>query len=140
MSDWVVEVRQRARNVCEYCRAPQAGFRRSFHMEHIVARQHGGRTESGNLALACWTCNLRKGPNLAGIDSETADLVALFHPRRDRWPDHFDIRQSRSASDALDIVGLTPIGRATAKLLDFNGGIRPSLRHDHWLEGLLIWK
>src|SRR5580692_12396034 len=46
----------------------KGAFRRGFHIEHIIARQHGGSTGLDNLAFACWTCNLKKGPNLSGID------------------------------------------------------------------------
>ena len=55
-------VRQRAGNCCEYCGLPQeseAFF--TFHIEHIVARQHGGGDGAENLALACYHCNLHKG-------------------------------------------------------------------------------
>jgi len=79
MSGLEEAVRQRARNRCEYCRIPQVAFRRGFHIEHIVARQHGGSTSLDNLALACWTCNLKKGPNLSGIDPATGIVTALFH-------------------------------------------------------------
>jgi 5-methylcytosine-specific restriction endonuclease McrA len=79
MSGPAEAVRQRARNRCEYCRIPQVAFRRGFHIEHIVARQHGGSTSLDNLALACWTCNLKKGPNLSGIDPATGIVTALFH-------------------------------------------------------------
>lgn len=77
------EVRRRAGHGCEYCRIPQVAFRRPFHVEHVVARQHGGTTELDNLAFACWHCNLKKGPNLAGIDPETGQTVLLFNPRKD---------------------------------------------------------
>jgi hypothetical protein len=70
-----------------------------FHLEHIVARQHGGRTASENLAWACHRCNERKGPNLTGIDPDTSAVVPLFHPRRDRWEEHF-------AWDKLTVVWL----------------------------------
>lgn len=42
-------VRQRARTHCEYCGLPQAAepfF--TFHIEHIVARQHGGTDDPEN--------------------------------------------------------------------------------------------
>ena len=58
-------------------------------MEHILARQHGGSTSLENLAFACWSCNLKKGPNLSGIDPETGHVAALFNPRKDSWPEHF---------------------------------------------------
>src|SRR5437016_3905081 len=38
-----------------------------FHVEHIVARQHGGSDTVENLALACPECNRHKGTNLTGI-------------------------------------------------------------------------
>lgn len=55
-------VRRRAGNRCEYCHLPQGAFRRGFHIEHIVARQHCGPTSLDNLAFACWSCNLKKVP------------------------------------------------------------------------------
>jgi hypothetical protein len=83
-------VRQRAGDVCEYWRLPQSASRFArFHIEHIVARQHGGASEPENLALACGYCNFHKGPNIAALDPEDGQLVALFHPRNDRWQEHF---------------------------------------------------
>ena len=46
-------VRQRAENRCEYCRLPEELGDVTFHVEHIVARQHQGGDELSNLALAC---------------------------------------------------------------------------------------
>jgi 5-methylcytosine-specific restriction endonuclease McrA len=62
---------QRAGDVCEYCRLPQtASPIVRFHVEHIIARQHGGATEPDNLAFACGHCNFHKGPNIAALDPE----------------------------------------------------------------------
>jgi hypothetical protein len=47
--------------------------------------------------------------------------VPLFHPRRDRWSEHF-------AWNDLVLVGLTPIGRATVELLAMNAWQRVELR------------
>ncbi len=66
-----------------------------------------------NLALACPDCNLRKGPNLTGIDPETREVTRLFDPRRDAWFDHFRY-------EGYNIVGVTSIGRTTATLLEMN--------------------
>src|SRR6266536_6455575 len=85
------EVRRRASSRCEYCLFPQDSFRQSFHIEHIVARQHGGPTELRNLALACLRCNWKRGPNLAGIDPDTGAISPLFNPRVDVWSHHFDL-------------------------------------------------
>lgn len=129
-------VRTRARQRCEYCLAPQAGFHRSFHIEHVIAKQHGGTDEVATLALACWECNFRKGPNLAGLDPESRSMVRLFHPRVDRWAEHFSLSHLDPAERRAEIGGLTPMGRATVRLLDFNGRLRPGLRYELWLEGL----
>jgi hypothetical protein len=115
-------VRRRAGNACEYCRIPQLATPLiSFHVEHIVSRQHGGSDDMGSLALACDRCNAYKGPNLTSVDPETRNLVALFNPRRDIWDHHFVLRGGY-------ISGLTPIGRATVRLLNMNAPRRVELR------------
>src|SRR5207248_165001 len=64
-------VRNRARNVCEYCRMPQALYPTvPFPIDHVISRQHGGLTILSNLAFACLHDNSHKGPNIAGIDPE----------------------------------------------------------------------
>src|SRR4051812_42403807 len=46
-------VRRRAGHACEYCRIPQdATPLISFHIEHIVSRQHGGSDEPSSLGRA----------------------------------------------------------------------------------------
>lgn len=61
-------VRHRAQGRCELCGISQANIAARFHVEHIIARQHGGTDEPSNLALACDRCNAFKGPNLSSID------------------------------------------------------------------------
>ena len=61
-------VRERAGGYCEYCGLPEGREPLPFHVEHIVARQHGEKDAEANLALACHYCNLQKGPNLSGLD------------------------------------------------------------------------
>ena len=114
-------VRSRAAHRCEYCRLPQEFSDLSFHIEHIVSRQHGGSNKPDNLALACPTCNFHKGPNLTGIDPTTSRVEPLFHPRRDSWSEHFACNDAR-------IVGKTPAGRTTAALLEINDAERLRLR------------
>jgi hypothetical protein len=110
------------RRAGEYCRLPQASSRFvRFHVEHIIARQHGGQSVEDNLALSCGYCNQHKGPNIAAIDPESGQLVPLFHPRRDRWSQHFTWNGSI-------LVGLTPLGRATTALLAINDWQRVELR------------
>src|ERR1051326_1120356 len=85
-------VRERAREICEYCHIPQFALPWArFQIEHIRARQHGGGDDASNLALACRNCNLYKGPNLSSVDSVTDRIVLLFNPRMDDWSEHFSL-------------------------------------------------
>ncbi len=120
-------VRRRAADRCEYCRIPQEATPFiPFHVEHVVARQHGRDDSPGNLALACDRCNAFKGPNLTSIDPESGDVVALFDPRKDEWSEHFRFENG-------EITGLTPAGRATVRLLNVNATRRVELRQQ-WIE------
>jgi hypothetical protein len=103
----------RANGCCEYCRLPQAYSVLSFEVDHIIARQHGGKSTEGNLALTCYYCNRYKGPNLSGIDPHTGKVVSLFNPRRQQWPRHFRWRDA-------ELIGRTACGRATIALLQIN--------------------
>jgi hypothetical protein len=111
----------RAGRACEYCRIREADDAYSFHVEHIIALKHGGSSQIDNLAFACQHCNLHKGPNLSGIDPISGEVVTLYHPRRDSWGAHF-------AFDEFRLVGLTPTGRATVRVLAMNDGDRVQLR------------
>ena len=116
------QARQRAGDRCEYCRLRQIHDPyHVFHVEHVVARQHRGTNDLENLAWACHQCNLHKGTNLASTDPDTNEVTRLFHPRRDRWENHFALGGSR-------IVGRTAIGRTTAWLLQMNAEERVELR------------
>jgi len=114
-------VRHRAAGRCEYCRLLESAHALPFHIEHIVARQHGGGDSPDNLALACDRCNLYKGPNLSAIDPVDGRIAHLFHPRNDSWDDHFRRRGAY-------IDGTTPSGRATVQLLRMNAPARLHLR------------
>ncbi len=96
-----------------------------FHVDHIVARQHVDEVSDDPqlLAWACSECNYHKGPSLISIDPESKEQAALFNPRRDDWSSHFTI-------DRGIIVGLTPTGRATARLLDKNAPRLVRLRRE----------
>lgn len=108
------QVRERAGRRCEYCHLPDwPPPLEPFHLEHITARQHGGKTTLDNLAWACHRCNRHKGPNLTGIDPDTQEIATLFHPRKANWAAHFMLR-------GIELVGLTPTGRATVVLLQMN--------------------
>lgn len=112
---------RRAAEACEYCLLPQSADELPFHIDHVIPRQHGGRSVGSNLALACYACNLRKGPNLTGRDPQTGKIVRLFDPRRHKWARHF------RWSDAT-LVGRTAIGRVTVVTLGINLQHRVELR------------
>jgi hypothetical protein len=65
-------VRERAGQRCEFCRLPDVADEWPFHVDHIVARIHGGDEHVDNLSWSCTQCNLHKGANLASIDPEVA--------------------------------------------------------------------
>ena len=123
-------VRQRAKNRCEYCLLSQDHSELTHHIEHIIAKQHGGSDDADNLALACHRCNLCKGPNVTGIDPDGKEIVALFHPRRDDWSQHF-----RFAGPQIE--GITASGRATVRLLMLNDARRCELRAELTARGEL---
>jgi hypothetical protein len=115
-------VRERAGRRCEYCLFHEEHLPLwPFHLDHIVAEQHRGSAILENLAWACQRCSLCKGTNLTAVDPDSARVVRLFNPRIDRWEEHF-------TEDGPRIVGLTPVGRATAWLLQMNSEERKELR------------
>ncbi len=117
-----IAVRRRAQDACEYCHLPQTASLLPLQVDHIIAGQHGGSDDEDNLCLCCIRCNLKKGPNLASVDSATGEVVRLFHPRQQRWSEHFSL-----AADG-HISGLTAIARATVQLLEMNDKDRVQLR------------
>ncbi len=122
-------VRQRAAGRCEYCHLPDFAIdSEDFHIEHIIARKHGGKSKMENLAWSCIFCNLYKGPNLTSFDPDTGKLTRLFHPRRDRWIEHFRLNGAR-------IQGLTAVGRTSVWLLEMNSEVLLHLRATLLREG-----
>ena len=118
------EVRERAAESCEYCGLSQIAVPAiRFHVEHILAHQHGGGDDLDNLALACPNCNWNKGPNMSARDPDTGGMEMIYNPRTQRWHQHFEFF-------GAEIRGLTPIGRATARLLRFNAPERLDVRKD----------
>jgi hypothetical protein len=111
----------RANDSCEYCKLSQAFDPLAFQIDHIIAVQHSGETVEANLALACYSCNCHKGPNIAGLDRPTNQVVRLFSPRTDVWSEHFAWR-------GAELLGLTPCGRVTVHVLAVNNEFRVALR------------
>jgi hypothetical protein len=117
------EVVERAGNRCEYCRLSQIGQEATFHIDHIIPRAAGGPTSSDNLALACVSCSLRKGAKQSAVDPESGLEVALFHPRRQLWNDHFQWH-------GVNIAPLTAVGRATEAALGMNRPVVLDIRQE----------
>lgn len=125
------QVWQRANGRCEYCRMPQEFDPLPFQIDHIIAQQHRGQTTLENLALSCLACNNHKGPNVAGVDPEQrgSEVVRLFHPRQDRWDNHFEW-------NGPILRGKTAIGRVTEYVLAVNLSYRIALRQALIEEGV----
>ena len=115
-------VRKRAGQRCEYCQLHQDQSPLvPLQIEHVIPKKHGGTDTEDNLALACIDCNLAKSSNLTGIDPDTGRVTVLFHPRTEKWPDHFEQR-------GLLILGKTDIGRTTVRVLNMNADEQLQLR------------
>ena len=98
----------RAGSRCEYCRLHQDEYEyQTFHVEHIIAKQHGGPDDPDNLCLACSECNWAKGPNLAGlIDGK------LYPPLCVPNPGAAELIQTRR--------GASRLGRPPRELVNFS--------------------
>jgi len=107
------EIHQRALGRCEYCLLSQEDAFFPHEPDHVIAEKHRGATTIENLALACFDCNRFKGSDIASIDPDTGNLVALFNPRTQKWNEHF------SLTGGL-IIALNPIASATVDLLKLN--------------------
>ncbi|MCB1122916.1 MAG: HNH endonuclease [Verrucomicrobiae bacterium] len=105
--------RERAAGLCEYCLFHESHAYFPFEIDHIISLKHGGETEPDNLALACFFCNRNKGSDIGSVLLPSREFIRFFNPRVDRWPEHFQLEEAF-------IQPLTPIGEATAKILDFN--------------------
>ena len=120
-------IANRAGNRCEYCQAPEQVFNFAFEVEHIEPRAGGGSDSLDNLALACESCNLYKAAATTGRDDLDDRDVPLYHPRMDRWAEHF-----RYDPESGMVVGLSATGRATASRLRMNSAFQLRARL-HWM-------
>ncbi|WP_088890091.1 HNH endonuclease [Leptolyngbya ohadii] len=115
MNPAYTEVAQRANHRCEYCQAPEVVFNFPFEVEHIIPLSRQGSNDEKNLALACRSCNLRKGNRISGLDPSSNTEVRFFNPRQDNWDEHFQV-----IPDSGEVIGRTPIGKTTAQCLEMN--------------------
>jgi hypothetical protein len=122
---------KRARNRCEYCISPMSHAIQAFNVEHIIPEAKGGTDDLDNLASACGGCNGHKYIKTHAFDPFDNQLVPLYHPRLMSWQAHFIW-----SDDYLEIVGISPTGRATVKALNLNRFGVVNLRRSLLLEGL----
>jgi hypothetical protein len=108
-------VARRAHHCCEYCRSQLRYSADPFSVEHIIPLSSGGDNGSANLALACQGCNGRKYTATSAVDPVSGEAGPLFHPRVDRWDEHFTW-----SADLAEIIGLSRVGRATIARLELN--------------------
>ncbi len=106
-------VYERAHGCCEYCLIPETAVLAVHEIDHIISQKHNGKSTPQNLALSCSLCNKLKGSDIASIDPDTEDIIALYHPRRDKWTEHFKLSDGK-------IISLTPTGNVMVRLLHFN--------------------
>lgn len=99
---------------CAYCRSPMAiGI--PMVVEHIIPLIAGGSSTLENLCLSCYRCNEFKGSRQTGQYADEPTPIALFHPRRQHWCDHFGWDTS-----GLVIQARTPHGEVTIATLHLN--------------------
>lgn len=108
-------VRNRARNLCEYCRSLMDYTGHEFTVDHIIPESKGGASTLDNLCLCCFWCNNYKHVRTSFGDPRTGRAVQLFNPRTEDWEHHF-----RWSSTFTRIIGRTACGRATISALRLN--------------------
>jgi HNH endonuclease len=81
----------------------------------VQPQSAAGSDKADNLALACRTCNKRRGNRLDGRDPDIGEVVPFFNPPRDRWTEHFIWAVTR-----VRIVWQASTGWVEVELLDLN--------------------
>jgi hypothetical protein len=100
-------------------RRPRGEFPRGPHCPKGGTRSDSCRQPGPRLRLVL----LRKEARRSAVDPTSGRKVALFHPRRQRWRDHFRWVGVR-------ILGLTPTGRATVSALRMNRPLTLAIREE----------
>lgn len=114
-------VAERANFLCEYCLTPAGLAPSPFSSEHIIPRSKGGTSAAENLAFSCQGCNGHKASKTNAADPVTRKPADLFHPRKQKWHDHFEWM-----ANGTGIEGKSSVGRATVGALQLN---RPGLKN-----------
>jgi hypothetical protein len=114
-----LQVAERAKHCCEYCKSLDTFSPNYFTIDHIIPEPLGGTDDLDNLAYACFLCNRLKSNKLNVYDAVSAAWFRLFDPRVQDWNEHFAWNE-----DLTTIIGLTATGRVTVDELQLN---RPKL-------------
>lgn len=109
------KVKDRAKQLCEYCLANSQFSWHPFPIDHIHPESKGGASTLENLANTCQNCNGGKYNKVKAYDPISKMLVPLFNPRTEEWNTHFQWND-----DSTHIIGITPKGRATVEALKMN--------------------
>jgi hypothetical protein len=125
------QVRQRAKDRCEYCQMPQSCTQLPHEADHIRSQKHSGPTSLENLCWACAACNNAKGSDVAAYDPLSDELVPLFNPRTEDWQRHF-------VWNGATVVGMSKVGRATIEHLQINKRERVEHRRLLMLAGVFV--
>ena len=112
-----------SKDYCEYCLIPAAFATDFYNFDHIIPVSKNGRSELKNLARCCSICNGHKHDKMTYLDPFTQQLCRLYHPRQDKWADHF-----QWSLDDLHVIGKTAIGHTTIALLQLNRSNAVNLR------------
>lgn len=107
------KVALRADFLCEYCLLHEDDTYFGCEIDHIISEKHSGLTQEDNLAYACFACNRS---DIASLVPSTERLAPLFHPRRDRWHEHFRL----SETDGITFIPRSDVGEVTLRLLRIN--------------------
>jgi hypothetical protein len=108
-------VRNRAQYSCEYCQRLEEIVGSEFEIDHLEPQSQGGTDDLDNLALACPDCNAHKSDRKSCRDPASKQKVPLYNPRNQLWKEHF-----RWSDDKTELLGLSPIGRATIDCFQLN--------------------
>jgi len=108
-------IRARDRGRCAYFHSTENNSGQAMHIDHIVPESAGGPSVADNLCQICFSCKSHKAAKQYNFDSLTSTEVAIFHPLRQRWREHF----SWDASGTL-ILGKTACDRVTVEALQMN--------------------
>ncbi len=116
-------IAERANHRCEYCKAPEIVFNFPFEVEHIIPISRQGENDAANLALACRSCNLRKGTRISGTMPDANTEVRFFNPRADQWSEHFQV-----SIESGKVTGMTSVGKVTVEYLEMNSSTQVAAR------------